>query len=124
MAAAEDMRGRLETSVALLSKLTDSSGRDIRHEEIACADCVAIIPAFKKVALAVGVSFGREFISCRNGENWSATSGNKALYGKTITNNQIIETAAASAVASTFVSKLTSLLRSESATASNSQPTQ
>jgi lipid-binding SYLF domain-containing protein len=71
-AAAENVSSRLGKAVAVLSKLTDSSGRGIRTEEIANADCVAIIPGFKKGAAVVGVSFGRGFISCRNGDNWSA----------------------------------------------------
>jgi lipid-binding SYLF domain-containing protein len=33
---------------------------------------VAVIPVFKKGAAVVGVSFGRGFISCRNGDTWSA----------------------------------------------------
>jgi lipid-binding SYLF domain-containing protein len=72
-AAAEDTQKRLEKAVGVLDKLTDSSGHDgIRPEEFASADCVAVIPAFKKGAAVVGVSFGRGFISCRNSENWSA----------------------------------------------------
>jgi SH3 domain-containing YSC84-like protein 1 len=207
-AAAEDTPARLEKAVAVLNKLTDSSGHFIRPGEIASADCVAVIPGFKKGAVVVGVSFGRGVISCRNGENWSAPgavtleggslgvqiggetidivilsldkerrskllsdrftigsdasaawgngksahgdsnakilffghtkgafagfdldgatlkpddSGNKALYGKPITNSEIVEGAAAPAVAQPFVSKLTSLLHPESAT---SRPTQ
>jgi hypothetical protein len=50
-------------------------------------------------------------------------SGNKALYGKTMTNSEIIEGAATPAVAQPLVSKLTSLLHPESPTASASRPT-
>ncbi|HEX4169944.1 MAG TPA: lipid-binding SYLF domain-containing protein [Bryobacteraceae bacterium] len=210
-AAAAGTPARLEKAVAVLNKLADTSGDGIRQEEIASADCVAVIPAFKKGAAAVGVSFGRGFISCRNGANWSApgavalegdslgvqiggekidivilsldkerrakvlsdrftigsdasaawrngktahgdpnakilffghtkgafagfdldgttlkpdASSNKALYGKIITNNEIVEGAATPAVAQPFVSKLTFLLHHESATASNPQTTQ
>lgn len=63
---------RLGSAAAVLDQLTDSPGRGIRPEQIAKADCVAVIPGFKKGAAGVGVGFGRGFISCRNGDNWSA----------------------------------------------------
>jgi lipid-binding SYLF domain-containing protein len=81
-AAAEGTAARLEKAVAVLNQLTDSSGDAIRPEEVASADCVAVIPGFYKGAAVVGVvfesdlllevSFGRGFIACRNGDNWSA----------------------------------------------------
>src|ERR1700719_1727919 len=72
-AVAEDTQKRIEKAVEVLDKLTDSAWRHgIRPEEFAKADCVAVVPAFKKGAAVVGVSFGRGFISCRNGETWSA----------------------------------------------------
>jgi len=81
-AAAEGIAARLEKAVAVLDKLTDSSGGGIRPEEIASADCVAVIPGFYKGAAVVGVvfesdlllevSFGRGFIACRTSDNWSA----------------------------------------------------
>jgi lipid-binding SYLF domain-containing protein len=48
------------------------SGHDIRAGQLASADCVVVIPGFKKGALVVGVGHGRGFISCRNGGSWSA----------------------------------------------------
>jgi SH3 domain-containing YSC84-like protein 1 len=209
-AAAEDTPKRLDKAVAVLNKLTDPSGHGISQEEITTTDCIAVIPGFKKGAAVVGVSFGRGFISCRNGEDWSAPaavtleggsvgvqiggekidivillldkqrrsrllsdrftigsdasatwrngksahgdpnakilffgntkgafagfdldgttlkpddSGNKALYGKSITNSEIVEGAATPAVAQALVSKLTSLLHPEPATASVSHST-
>jgi lipid-binding SYLF domain-containing protein len=196
-AVAEDTPARVEKAVAALNKLTGSP-------EIRSADCIAVIPGFKKGAAVVGVGYGRGFISCRNGDDWSAPgaitlesgslgvqlggekidivilsldkerrskllsdrftigsdasaawgngksahadpnatmlffghtkgafagfgldgatlkpdeSGNKALYGKTIKNNEIVEGGTDTpAVAQAFVSKLTSLLHAESAT--------
>ena len=72
VAAADDTQARLQSAAAVLSKLTDSSGHGIQPEQMASADCVAVIPGFKKGAVVVGVGFGRGFISCRNGANWSA----------------------------------------------------
>jgi lipid-binding SYLF domain-containing protein len=203
-AVAEDTPARVEKAVATLNKLTDSSGHGMRLEEIRNADCIAIVPGFKKGAAVVGVGYGRGFISCRNGDTWSAPgaitldsgslgvqlggekidlvilsidkerrskllsdrftigsdasaawgngksahadpnakilffgytkgafagfgldgatlkpdeSGNKALYGKPITNSEIVGGGtAAPAAAQPLVSKLTSLLHAESAT--------
>lgn len=71
-AAAEDTPKRLEKAVEVLNSLTDSAGHGVPLKRFASADCVAVIPGFKKGAAVVGVSFGRGFIVCRNGDNWSA----------------------------------------------------
>ncbi len=68
-AAADDTAARLEKATATLTAL---AGHGIRPELLASADCVAVIPGFKKGAAVVGVGHGRGFISCRNGSNWSA----------------------------------------------------
>jgi lipid-binding SYLF domain-containing protein len=202
-AVAEDTPSRLQKAAAVVTKLTDPSGHAIGPEQIASADCVAVIPGFKKGAAVVGVSYGRGFISCRNGDNWSAPaavtleggsvgvqlggekidivilsldkerrskllsdrftigsdasaawgngksahgdpnakilffgrtkgafagfdldgttlkpddSGNKALYGKPIKNSEIVEGATTPTVAQPLISKLASLISSESAT--------
>jgi lipid-binding SYLF domain-containing protein len=71
-AAASDETGvRLEKAVAVLNKMTES-GHGIPSNRIASADCIAVIPGFKKGAVIVGVGYGRGFISCRNGSGWSA----------------------------------------------------
>jgi len=81
-AAAGDIRVRIERAAAVLNTLADFSVHDARAKEIAGADCVAVFPRFYKGAAVAGevfetdllreMSFGRGFISCRNGENWSA----------------------------------------------------
>jgi lipid-binding SYLF domain-containing protein len=71
-AAADDTRARIGNAVKVLNDLTESPGHGIWPEQIAKADCAVIIPGFKKGAAGVGVGFGRGFISCRNGDNWSA----------------------------------------------------
>src|SRR5580658_4006058 len=70
-AGADDTAARLGKATSVLNNMTQS-GHDIRAGELASADCVAVIPGFKKGALVVGVGHGRGFISCRNGDNWSA----------------------------------------------------
>jgi SH3 domain-containing YSC84-like protein 1 len=69
-AHADDLSARFTNAIGVLNKLTSS--HDIRTEEIASADCVAIIPGLKKGAAVVGISYGKGFISCRNGDHWSA----------------------------------------------------
>jgi lipid-binding SYLF domain-containing protein len=72
LAAVDDTQARLGNAASVLNKLIDSSGHGIEPEQFAQADCVAVIPGFKKGAVVAGVGFGRGFISCRNGDNWSA----------------------------------------------------
>jgi SH3 domain-containing YSC84-like protein 1 len=69
-ARADDLSARFTNSIAVLNELTSS--HDIRSEQIAGADCVAVIPGLKKGAAVVGVTYGKGFISCRNGDQWSA----------------------------------------------------
>jgi len=70
-ASADDAVTRLERSRKVFATLT-KSGHDIRADQLDRADCVAVIPGFKKGAVVVGVGHGRGFISCRNGGVWSA----------------------------------------------------
>jgi hypothetical protein len=55
VAAVDDSQARLGKAAAVFNKLTDSSRPGIKPEQIAKADCVAVIPGFKKGAAAVGV---------------------------------------------------------------------
>ncbi len=70
--AADDTTARLNKAAGVLAKLTET--RDgIKSDQLASADCIAVIPGFKKGAAVVGVGFGRGFISCRNADGqWSA----------------------------------------------------
>ncbi len=68
-AAADDTTARLESAAAVLN--TMESGHGIQ-EKIVGADCIAVIPGFKKVAAVVGAGYGRGFLSCRSGNGWSA----------------------------------------------------
>jgi len=70
-AAADDTATRLERAVAALNTIT-KSGNGIQAEQIASADCIAVVPGFKKGAVVVGVGYGRGFISCRTSAGWSA----------------------------------------------------
>jgi SH3 domain-containing YSC84-like protein 1 len=68
---ADDTSARLAKATAVLNTMTQS-GHDIQAGQLAHADCVVVIPGFKKGAVVVGIGHGRGFISCRNGDTWSA----------------------------------------------------
>src|SRR5271166_2091683 len=70
VAAADGTAVRLGKAATALTTVTES-GHGIRTEKLASADCIAVIPGFKKGAAVVGVGYGRGFISCRNGNGWS-----------------------------------------------------
>lgn len=69
--AADETGARLKRAAAIFAKMTEPE-RGIRPDQIANADCIAVIPGFKKGAAVVGVGFGRGFISCRKDGGWSA----------------------------------------------------
>jgi lipid-binding SYLF domain-containing protein len=68
---ADDTAARLGKATEVLNTMTQS-GHDIQPGQLANADCVVVIPGFKKGAVVVGIGHGRGFISCRNGDTWSA----------------------------------------------------
>lgn len=69
--AADDTAARLGRAVSVLSAMTQPE-HGIRPGQIASADCIAVIPGFKKGAAVIGVGYGRGYVSCRNGGGWSA----------------------------------------------------
>jgi lipid-binding SYLF domain-containing protein len=71
MPAANDVTARVNRAVAVLDSMTTGQGA-VKAEQLANADCVAVIPGFKKGAAVVGVGYGRGFISCRKDGGWSA----------------------------------------------------
>jgi lipid-binding SYLF domain-containing protein len=64
--AADDTAMRLTKATAALAAMT------VPPDRIASADCIAVIPGFKKGAAGIGIGFGRGFISCRKDGGWSA----------------------------------------------------
>lgn len=68
--AKDEAVGRLGKAATILSNM--EKGHGLRPDQIASADCIAVIPGFKKGAAVVGIGFGRGFISCRIDNGWSA----------------------------------------------------
>ena len=69
--AADETVARLNKATAAFTTMTESE-HAVSPDRIAGADCIAVIPGFKKGAAVVGVGFGRGFISCRKDGGWSA----------------------------------------------------
>ncbi|HEX4770537.1 MAG TPA: lipid-binding SYLF domain-containing protein [Bryobacteraceae bacterium] len=70
--AADQTQARLlDRGAAVFAKLT-TAPNGIRPEQIDSADCITVVPGFRKGAAVVGVGFGRGFISCRTDAGWSA----------------------------------------------------
>ena len=67
--AADETATCLNRATAVFAKMTES---EHGIPGIADADCIAVIPGFKKGVAGVGVGFGRGFISCRKDAGWSA----------------------------------------------------
>ncbi|MGA2113166.1 MAG: hypothetical protein ABSH56_00265 [Bryobacteraceae bacterium] len=58
-ASGDETAERLQRAATVLNTLTHAGGA-IRPERIASADCIAVIPGFKKGAAVVGVGYGRD----------------------------------------------------------------
>ena len=71
MTARNDVTARVNRAVAVLDSMIAGKG-GVKAGQLANADCVAVIPGFKKGAAVVGVGYGRGFISCRKDGAWSA----------------------------------------------------
>ena len=76
LSAANDLTARVNRAVGVLDSMTSGKG-GVKAEQLANADCVAVIPGFKKGAAVVGVGYGRGFISCRKEGGWSAPAAVK-----------------------------------------------
>jgi lipid-binding SYLF domain-containing protein len=63
---------RLGNAVAVLDTFVDPSGRRIPPEQMKQADCVAVFPGFKKASDSNNAASGLGFITCREGDRWSA----------------------------------------------------
>jgi lipid-binding SYLF domain-containing protein len=68
--AADDTAPRVANATAAFKTIMES-GHGIPAGKLAGADCIVVIPGFKKGAAVVGVGFGRGFISCRTASDWS-----------------------------------------------------
>jgi lipid-binding SYLF domain-containing protein len=63
---------RLEAAHAVLHELMATPDKGIPLDIAAKAQCVAVVPGFKKGAFLVGGEYGQGVATCRTGHGWSA----------------------------------------------------
>lgn len=63
---------RIESAHAVLHELMATPDKGIPLDIAAKAQCIAVIPSFKKGAFVVGAEYGQGIVSCRTGHGWSA----------------------------------------------------
>src|ERR1700758_3791103 len=77
--AAESEQERLVSSAEAMEEILnipDALPRELLNK----AECVAIMPSVKKIALGVGGSYGRGALVCRTGNNFTGPWGAPAMY--------------------------------------------
>ena len=66
------LTARLESAHNVLHQLMDTPDKGIPLDLAAKAQCVAVIPSFKKGAFVFGGEYGQGVATCRTGHGWSA----------------------------------------------------
>jgi lipid-binding SYLF domain-containing protein len=74
MAAADKAKldERLTDSQHILDEIMGTPDKAIPTQILSGANCVVVIPAFKKGAFVVGAQYGQGVATCRTGHGWSA----------------------------------------------------
>ena len=68
----EKLTHRIEASHAILHELMATPDKGIPLDIAAKAQCVIVVPAFKKAAFVFGGEYGQGIATCRTGKGWSA----------------------------------------------------
>ena len=63
---------RIESAHEVLHQLMGTPDKGLPLDIAAKAQCIAVVPSFKKGAFVVGGEYGQGVASCRNGGTWSA----------------------------------------------------
>ncbi len=76
---AEKAPERLADSAAVFTEIMQAPDKGIPQDLLAKAQCVVIIPGFKKAAFVVGAEYGKGFAECRkaDGMGWGAPAALK-----------------------------------------------
>jgi lipid-binding SYLF domain-containing protein len=77
--AQQKERARLENSGTVLQEILNIPD-GIPKELLDRAECVAVLPSVKKLAIGIGGSFGRGALVCRSGEHFTGPWGAPAMY--------------------------------------------
>jgi lipid-binding SYLF domain-containing protein len=68
----EKLTHRIEAAHAILHELMNTPDKGIPLDIAASAQCVIVVPAFKKAAFVFGGEYGQGIATCRTGKGWSA----------------------------------------------------
>ena len=63
---------RLDHASAVLEEIMSTPDKGIPQGILSGAKCVVVVPAYKKLAFAVGGQYGKGAATCRTGHGWSA----------------------------------------------------
>jgi lipid-binding SYLF domain-containing protein len=77
-AYSDDALGRLDESAVVMSEILDVP-EGIPQDLLDRAECVAVLPSVKKLALGIGGSFGKGAMLCRSGEDFAGHWGPPAM---------------------------------------------
>ena len=66
------MNERLQSATDVLQEVMATPDKAIPQQILSGANCVAVIPSYKKGAFVVGVQYGQGVATCRTGHGWSA----------------------------------------------------
>jgi len=68
----EDDIHRIEDSAQIFQEIMGAPDRAIPEDLLGSAQCIAIIPAEKKLAFFVGGNYGKGLVTCRAPQSWTA----------------------------------------------------
>ena len=68
----EDDIHRIEDSAQIFQEIMGAPDKAIPQDLLDSAQCIAIIPAEKKLAFVVGGNYGKGLVTCRAVKSWSA----------------------------------------------------
>jgi len=68
----EKLSHRIDAAHAILHELMDTPDKGIPLDIAASAQCVVVVPSFKKGAFVFGGEYGQGIATCRTGTGWSA----------------------------------------------------
>ena len=63
---------RLQDAQAVITQIMATPDKGIPNSIMASANCVTVIPSYKKAAFVVGAQYGQGVVTCRTPKGWSA----------------------------------------------------
>ena len=81
VASPKETTDRLETAATVFSEIMHTPDKGIPDDLLESAQCVVIIPGFKKGAFFISGQYGKGFMTCRKPVGWSAPAAVRAEGG-------------------------------------------